>query len=224
MPRILLAAIEPFGPDGVNSSWEAARLVADDPPRGLELHVVKLPCVFGESVTALRKAIDDAVPDLVIAVGQGGNRPDVTIERVAINLDDARAPDNQGNQPIDQKIVRDGPTAYFSSLPVKECVAAMLAAGIPASVSHTAGTYVCNHIAYGLAHLIATERPSIRGGFVHVPYTPLQAAKREKSVSMASVTAAEGLRVLLLAATFGDRAAAGRRGVKNLLARRSRVP
>lgn len=181
--------------------------MAADPPAGLELEVVQLPCVFGESIAALREAITRFEPELVVATGQGGSRPDITVERVAINLDDAQGPDNKGNQPIDVLIVPDGPAAYFSSLPVKTCTAAIQAAGIPASISHTAGTFLCNHIAYGLAHLIATEHPRIRGGFVHIPFTPAQAADREKRPSMASITAAEALRVLLhtAVATTDDR-------------------
>jgi pyroglutamyl-peptidase len=193
----LLTAIEPFGRNSLNSSMEASRLVAADLPADIELEVVNLPCIFGGSLTALRKAIVRVEPELVVATGQGGSRPDITIERVAINLDDAQGPDNLGNQPIDTPIIPDGPAAYFSTLPVKSCVAAIREAGIPVSISHTAGTFLCNHIAYGLAHLTATEFPGIRGGFVHIPFTPAQAAEREKRSSMASATAAEALRVLL---------------------------
>ncbi len=189
--------MEPFGSDAVNASWEACRLVADAPPADLHLELVQLPCVFGKSLTVLHDAVSRTEPDLVVVTGQGANRPDITVEQVAINLDDAVAPDNKGNQPVDEPVVAGGPDAYFSSLPVKACVAAMRKAGIPASVSHTAGTYVCNHIAYGLGHVIATERPEMRGGLAHVPYTPAQAASRERRPSLASTTAAEGLRVLL---------------------------
>jgi pyroglutamyl-peptidase len=107
-------------------------------------------------------------------VGQAGGRPDLTVERVALNLDDARIPDNAGRRPLDEPGVAGAATAYFASLPVKACVAAVRAAGVPASVSQTAGTFVCNHVFHGLAHLIATERPGLRGGFVHIPYAPDQ--------------------------------------------------
>jgi len=170
----------------------------------------------------LRKEILRTDPELVVATGQGGSRPDITIERVAINLDDAQGPDNKGNQPIDSPIAPDGPAAYFSSLPVKTCTTAVLEAGIPASLSHTAGTFLCNHIAYGLAHLIATEFPHLRGGFVHVPFTPAQAADRERRPSMASATAAEALRVVLITASTTDRdedAVTGRSGPKSWLSR-----
>ncbi|MFG3116710.1 pyroglutamyl-peptidase I [Streptomyces sp. NPDC048197] len=224
--RILLTGVEPFGRNSLNSAWEACRLVADDPPAGLQLEVVQLPCAFGDSIAALRKEILRTEPELVVATGQGGSRPDITIERVAINLDDAQGPDNKGNQPIDAPIVPDGPAAYFSTLPVKTCTAAVLEAGIPASISHTAGTFLCNHIAYGLAHLIATEFPTIRGGFVHVPFTPTQAADRERRPSMSSATAADALRVVLATAsvTESDSEAVGasRRGPASWFSRRSR--
>jgi pyroglutamyl-peptidase len=197
---VLLTSVGPFGRNVLSSSLEAVRLVVAEPPPGADLDTVELPCVFGDAITALRKAIVRTEPDLVVATGQGGSRPDITVERVAINLDDAIGADNAGNQRTDTPIVPDGPTAYFTTLPIKRCVTAIQEAGIPATISHTAGTFLCNHIAYGLAHLIATEFPRLRGGFVHLPFTPAQAAEREKRPSMASATAAEALRVLITAA------------------------
>ncbi|MCQ4208897.1 pyroglutamyl-peptidase I [Streptomyces longispororuber] len=172
--RVLLTGFEPFGGEAVNPSWQAASLVAAEPPDGVSVTAVQLPCVFGESVAALRRAVAEARPDLVVCLGQAGGRPGVTVERVALNVDDARIPDNAGAQPIDEPVVPGGPAAYFSSLPVKACVAAMRSAGVPAALSNTAGTFVCNHVAYGLAHLLATELPGVRGGFVHVPWAPAQ--------------------------------------------------
>ncbi|MFE4974738.1 pyroglutamyl-peptidase I [Kitasatospora sp. NPDC056651] len=201
MIRVLLTAFEPFGRDPLNSSLEAGRLVVAGPPAGVALEFAELPWAFGDSVTELRRAVTRFEPDLVIATGQGGNRPDLTVERVAINLDDAvRAPDRTGNQPVDQPVVPDGPAAYFSSLPVKACVEAIQQAGIPATVSHTAGTHVGNHVFYGLAHLIATERPRLHGGFAQLPYLPSQTADQERSASMSAETAAEGVRILIRSA------------------------
>jgi pyroglutamyl-peptidase len=225
--RVLLIGIAPFGKNSINSSWEACRLVAAEPPPGVEVAVELLPCVFHESIAALRKAINRFGPEVVIATGQGGSRPDITVECVAINLDDAAGADNKGNQPIDEPIIPGGPAAYFSSLPVKACTEALLKAGIPASVSHTAGTFLCNHVAYGLAHLIATERPDIRGGFVHVPFTPAQAADRirRRPPSMASTTAAEALRVVIttaLATTHDHQEHSARLGPIAWLTRNSR--
>ncbi|MEU6388947.1 pyroglutamyl-peptidase I [Streptomyces sp. NPDC046939] len=174
MTRVLLTGFEPFGGEEVNPSWQAAELVAAAPPEGLEVRAVQLPCVFGESLKELRSAVERVRPELVVALGQAGGRPGVTVERVAINVDDARIPDNAGAQPIDEPVIPGAPAAYFSTLPVKACVAAMREAGVPAALSNTAGTFVCNHVAFGLAHLLATEFPDVRGGFVHVPWAPAQ--------------------------------------------------
>lgn len=196
MTRVLVTGFEPFGGESVNPSWQAAEAVAADPPEGLSLTAVQLPCVFGESIAALRTAVAETAPDLVLCLGQAGGRPGVTVERVAVNVDDARIPDNAGAQPIDEPVVPGGPAAYFSSLPVKACVAAMREAGVPAALSNTAGTFVCNHVAYGLAHLLATELPHVRGGFVHVPWSPEQVTDGT-APALAVETVASGIRSLL---------------------------
>ncbi|RSO08455.1 pyroglutamyl-peptidase I [Streptomyces sp. WAC 06783] len=193
--RVLLTGFEPFDGERTNPSWEAVRDAAATPPDGLEMTAVELPCVFGRSRTALREAVAAHDPDLVLCVGQAGGRPDLTVERIAVNIDDARIPDVSGAQPIDEPVVPGGPAAYFAALPVKACVAAVREAGLPASVSNTAGTFVCNHVFYDLMHLIATERPALRGGFVHVPYAPGQVTGRSlPSLPVSAV--AEGLRVI----------------------------
>ncbi len=199
--KVLVTGFEPFGGESSNPSWEVAALLAAEPPAGLDITAVELSCVFGKALTELRAALASAAPDLVVCLGQAGGRADLTVERIAINVDDARIPDNAGHQPVDEPVVADGPAAYFSSLPIKACVAAARAAGIPASVSQTAGTFVCNHVFYGLAHLLATEHPGIRGGFVHVPYTPQQiAAGRSAQPSLSPRDAATGIAALLTAA------------------------
>ncbi|WP_042366035.1 pyroglutamyl-peptidase I [Streptacidiphilus neutrinimicus] len=200
MTRVLLTGFEPFDGERTNPSWEAARLVADGPRlRGLEVTGVLLPCVFDSSVEALREAIRDTEPDLVLALGQATGRSGISVERVAVNLSDARIPDNAGRQPVDQPVVPGGPAAYFAALPVKACVAAVREAGVPASLSHTAGTFVCNHVFYALMHLIATERPRLRGGFVHVPASPGQVLDQAVP-SLPTATVARGLRALLTTA------------------------
>ncbi|MCW2901326.1 MAG: Pyrrolidone-carboxylate peptidase [Streptosporangiaceae bacterium] len=199
MTRVLLTGFEPFEDSTVNPSWQAVRLAASAPPDGVSLTTAVLPVVFHDAIDRLRTAIDESGADLVVCVGQAGGRPDLTVERVAINVDDARIPDNSGRQPVDEPIAADGPAAYFSTLPVKACVAAVRDAGLPASVSHTAGTYLCNHVFYGLMHLIATERPGLRGGFVHVPYLPEQVlASGEPSLPAAAIATA--LRAVVSAA------------------------
>ncbi|TQM81578.1 pyroglutamyl-peptidase [Saccharothrix saharensis] len=169
---VLLTGFEPFAGEDTNPSWDAVDAVRPD---GYRLTRLRLPCVFGDAIAAVRGALAARRHDLVVCVGQAGGRAGITPERVAVNLDDARIPDNAGAQPVDEPVVPGGPAAYFTGLPVKACVAALEAEGIPASVSHTAGTFVCNHVFYGLMHLIATEHPGVRGGFVHVPFSPAQA-------------------------------------------------
>lgn len=199
MTRVLLTGFAPFDGASLNPSWQAASLVAADPPEGLAVTAVELPCAFGTSIEALREAIRAAGPDLVLCLGQAGGRPGVSVERVGINVDDARIPDNAGNQPVDEPVVPGGPAAYFSGLPVKACVAALREAGVPAAVSNTAGTFVCNHVAYGLGHLVATEFPHVRGGFVHVPWAPEQVTEGT-APALEPATVARGLRALLVAA------------------------
>ncbi|MFH8571907.1 pyroglutamyl-peptidase I [Streptomyces sp. NPDC017993] len=191
MTRVLLTGFEPFDGESTNPSWQAVRAAAAEPPAGLEIVAAELPCVYGAARVALRDAIEEARPEIVVCVGQAGGRPDITVERLAVNVDDARIPDVSGARPVDEVIVPGGPAAYFSTLPIKACVAAVRAAGLPASVSNTAGTFVCNHVFYGLAHLIATELPDIRGGFVHVPFAPEQVLDRGRpSLPVASVAQA----------------------------------
>lgn len=199
MTRVLVTGFEPFDAEAVNPSWQAASLVAAEAPAGLDVTAVRLSCVFGTAIDELRAAVARTEPDLVLCVGQAGGRADLTVERVAINVDDARIPDNSGRRPVDEPVVADGPAAYFAALPVKACVAAVRAAGLPASVSQTAGTFVCNNVFYGLMHLIATERPALRGGFVHVPYTPDQVTDKGEP-SLPAATIADGLRAVLTAA------------------------
>ncbi|MGP8303506.1 pyroglutamyl-peptidase I [Streptomyces inhibens] len=199
MTRVLLTGFAPFEGESVNPSWQAVRAAAAEPPAGIEASAVELPCVYGASIAVLRAAIEETRPEIVVCVGQAGGRPDITVERIAVNIDDARIPDASGAEPIDEVIVPGGPAAYFSTLPIKACVAAVRAAGLPASVSNTAGTFVCNHVFYGLAHLIATELPGIRGGFVHVPYAPEQVVARARP-SLPVSAVAQALRAIAVTA------------------------
>ncbi|MGK5628842.1 pyroglutamyl-peptidase I [Streptomyces sp. URMC 123] len=196
MTRVLLTGFEPFAGEVVNPSWEAVSLAAKEAPEGLEVATARLSCLFGTSLEELREAVGRTDPEVVICVGQAGGQPDIAVERVAINVNDARIPDNAGRQPIDEPVVPGGPAAYFATLPVKACVAALQEAGLPASVSQSAGTYVCNHVFYGLMHLIATERPTVRGGFVHVPFAPEQVVAGGRPALPVSLVA-EGLRGIL---------------------------
>ena len=170
---VLVSGFEPFGGERTNPSWDvAARL-----PReiaGLRVETTRVPCEFRRSIEVLAEAIDRHRPELVIMLGQAGGRSRIGVERVAINVDDARIADNAGAQPLDEAIAPNGPPAYFSSLPVKAMVGAIRAAGVPAELSNTAGTYVCNHVMYGVLHFLAASGRKARAGFVHLPYAEEQ--------------------------------------------------
>ena len=146
---------------------------------GYEVIAREIPVVRFEALKAVQAAIEELQPNAVITIGQAGGRPDITVERVGINIDDFRIPDNKGNQPIDEPVVTGGPVAYWATLPIKKMVANVKAQGIPASVSNSAGTYVCNHLLYGLLHYLTTQgKTAIPAGFIHIPYLPEQMAVR----------------------------------------------
>ncbi|GAB3560329.1 pyroglutamyl-peptidase I [Spelaeicoccus albus] len=188
VPTVLLTGFEPFDGKSVNPSWQAVRMLtgraeAGDSGRvggdlvggdliGPELIGAELPCEFGTCGDVLADLIDDHRPDVVVCVGEAAGRAELSVERVAINIDDARIPDNAGRQPIDRPVIAGAPAAYFSTLPIKAAAAAVRAAGVPAGISQTAGTFACNHVFYRLMHLIATRNLRLRGGFVHVPSSP----------------------------------------------------
>ena len=198
-PCILLAGFEPFDRDTVNPSWEVARALDGWPCEGATVHALQLPCVFGRAAERLDQALAEWRPQMVVCLGLAGGRAEISVERVALNVDDARIPDNAGRQPIDAAVVQGGPAAYFSTLPVKAMVRDLRAAGWPASVSNTAGTFVCNHIFYALMHRLAS-RPALagtRGGFIHVPALPEQAAAQPGMPSMALAAQVDALRVAL---------------------------
>ena len=203
MRHILVTGFEPFGGETINPSWEVVKQLEGMIIYDCRVVTRQLPCVFGESLTVLNAAIDELNPAVVIAVGQAGGRVDITVERVGINVDDARIPDNRGQQPIDVAIVPGGPAAWFSSLPIKAMVAAMREKGIPASVSQTAGTFVCNHVMYGLLHKIS-ENAEIKGGFIHIPYLPEQAAAHAGAPSMAAQTVKDALEIAITVALRQD--------------------
>lgn len=189
MKTILLTGFEPFGGEPLNPSWEAVRGL-DGQHLGEHhlIRAVRLSCVFDLALAELEAELTQHQPVLVLAVGQAGGRCELSLERVAINLDDARIPDNAGAQPIDRPIVADGPAAYFTTLPIKAMVLALREAGLPAAVSYSAGTYVCNHLFYGLMHRIARDGLRCRGGFLHIPYLPEQAARQPTGAPSMSLT------------------------------------
>jgi pyroglutamyl-peptidase len=175
-PTVLVTGFEPFGGEAVNPSWMAAQALHGREIASHRVIGAQLPTVFGASLDTLRDLLLRHRPRLVICAGQAGGRTALSLERVAINVNDARFRDNAGGQPIDTPVVAGGPAAYFTSLPIKAMLLALTAEGIRAEVSQTAGTFVCNHVFYGLMHELAgrAELRGARGGFVHVPWLPGQ--------------------------------------------------
>jgi pyroglutamyl-peptidase len=207
---ILLTGFEPFNGAAINPSWEAVRALDGWSGPGFQVAARQLPCVFGRAIEAMGAALDEVHPDIVIAVGQAGGRPELSVERVAINVDDATIADNAGQQPVDAAVAASGPAAYFSTLPIKAIVRALRLRGFPSGVSQTAGTFVCNHVFYGLMH--ATQGQPVKAGFIHVPFLPEQAADRpERPPSMALRDIVDGLRIAVEVAleTEGDAKEAG---------------
>lgn len=196
---ILITGFEPFGNDEINPSYEAVKRIGLE---NIEHQIIKacLPVVFHRSLEELYKLIEEHKPDLVLCVGQAGGRTHMTIERIGINLDDARIPDNAGNSPVDQVIIVEGSDGYFSNLPIKAMAYEMNANGIPTSISNSAGTYVCNHILYGLMHYIHEKNPHIKGGFIHVPYIPSQTTLYPNTASMHLEDIVLGLEIAVVAA------------------------
>ena len=196
--KILITGFDPFGGESINPALEAVKKL---PTTILNSEVIKIeiPTVFEKSLKKIEENIIKHNPDVVISVGQAGGRFGITPERVAINIDDARIKDNEGNQPIDIKIFEDGENAYFSNLPIKAMVKEMTDNGIPASVSNTAGTFVCNHVMYGILYLIDKKYPNIKGGFIHVPYIPSQVVTKPNNPSMSIDDIAKGLELCIKA-------------------------
>ena len=195
MKTVLLTGFEPFNQETINPAWEAVRALEGWTGAGFAVEVLQLPCVFGAANRVMGEALERLKPDVVIAVGQAGGRMDMSVERVAINVDDAPIADNAQRQLVDEAIVADGPAAYFSTLPIKAIVAALRSEGLPASVSQTAGTFVCNHVFYGLMHRSAGK--PVRAGFIHIPYLPQQAAAHPGTASMALADMVQGLKIVV---------------------------
>ena len=170
--KVLLTGFEAFGGESINPSWFAVKTLHGKQIAGHRIVSAQLPTVFGAALVTLNALLDQHRPALVICVGQAGGRSALSLERVAINVDDARIADNAGARPVDSPVIAGAPPAYFSTLPIKAMFLALQQAGMTAEVSQTAGTFVCNHVFYGLMHGLATRRglKHSRGGFIHVPW------------------------------------------------------
>ena len=171
MKKLLITGFDPFGGETINPAWEAVKLLPDI-IGDYQLTKLEIPTVFGKAAETVLEKAEEVRPQVILCIGQAGGRANVTPERVAINLRDAKITDNEGNQPVDEPCVPDGAAAYFASVPVKVMVKAMVDAGLSAAVSYTAGTFVCNDTLYTLLHRF--DGTDVRCGFIHVPYLPQQ--------------------------------------------------
>lgn len=187
MTRILLTGFEPFGGQSVNPAWEAVQRVRA--PQDTDLRRLPVPVSFRDCTGVVLRAMEEWQPDILLCVGQAGGRSAVSPERLGINLDDARIPDNRGEQPQDRPIAAGGPNAIFSPLPVKAMAEAIRAAGLPGAVSDSAGTFVCNHLLYSLLLHCRERALPVRTGFIHVPFLPEQAAS-QPSMPLADIVRA----------------------------------
>lgn len=199
MKKVLITGFDPFGGESINPAFEAVKALPDS-IEGYEIIKKEIPTVFEKSYKVLFETIDQVKPEIVICVGQAGGRFEVSPERVAINVDDARIKDNEGNQPIDVKVFEDGENAYFTNLPIKKMVDDMKQGSVPAVVSNTAGTFVCNHIMYALMYYINKNNLDIRGGFIHVPYLPEQVLDKKGQPFMSQELITKGLEISIASA------------------------
>ena len=201
--KILLTAFTPFDGESINPALEAMKLLPDK-IGNLEVLKLEVPTVFGKSANLVLETIEQERPDFVLSIGQAGGRAEITPERIAINIDDARIPDNEGNQPVDQPIYLDGENAYFVKLPVKAMVQNVQKNNIPASVSYTAGTFVCNHVLYGVLYLIEKKYKGKKSGFIHIPFLPEQVVDKRNTPSMELNTIVKGLTAAIEAIVKND--------------------
>ena len=201
--KILVTGFDPFGGEAINPAIESVKLLPDT-IEGAEIIKLEIPTVVYKSLEVIKEAMVKYQPDVVVSVGQAGSRPDLTVERVAINMDDCRIKDNEGNQPIDEPIFEDGPAAYFATLPIKAMVNEIRDAKIPASVSNSAGTFVCNHVMYGVRYMIEHDFPGTKSGFIHIPFLPQQVVDKPNMPSMALDVIVEGLTCALAAIVKND--------------------
>ncbi|NLN83343.1 MAG: pyroglutamyl-peptidase I [Firmicutes bacterium] len=200
MKRVLLTGFQPFGGETINPAWVSVRELSGMKIRDYEIVTGEIPVVRYKALEETEKLILLYEPEIVINVGQAGGAMEMRVERVGVNCDDYSIPDNEGNQPIGEKVFDDGPDAYFSTLPIKAMVKMMNEAGVPATISNSAGTYLCNHAMYGVAYLAATRYPQIITGFIHIPFLPEQAAGKRGRASMALSTLVAGLEAAVTAA------------------------
>ena len=196
--RILVTGFDPFGGETINPAIESVKRL-DDVICGAEIIKLEVPTVVNKSIQRIRRAIIEYDPDVILSVGQAGGRCDITVERVGINVNDCSIPDNEGNAPVDTPVFEDGPDAYFSALPIKAMVREIRNAGIPASVSNSAGTFICNHVLYGVRYVCEHEFPEKKSGFIHIPFMPEQTVNKRNMPSMSRDDIVKGLTAAITA-------------------------
>lgn len=192
MKKIMFTGFDPFGKDTTNPSWDAVALLPEE-TEGAVIVKRHLPVEYDKVAELLRQAIEEEKPDAVICVGQAGGRSAITPELVAINVKEGSIPDNAGVSYDGESIYEDGPAAYFATIPVKEIIAGIREAGIPAAISYSAGAYVCNNTMYHLLRMLEKDYPHIQGGFIHVPYECNQVLERASMASLPLPMIARGL-------------------------------
>ena len=194
--KILVTGFDPFGGEKINPALETIKRLPDT-ILGAQIIKLEIPTVVGKSLAKIKEAVEKENPDVVLSIGQAGGRSEITVERIGINIDDCRIPDNEGNQPIDEPVVKGGPAAYFVTVPIKAIVENIKAHNIPASISNTAGTFICNHVCYGVAHLAAARTAAgkpMKSGFIHIPFLPEQViGKPALTPSMSLETIVSGI-------------------------------
>lgn len=202
--KILVTGFDPFGGEPINPAIESIKKLPDI-IAGAEIIRLEIPTVWKKSIDKIEEAIIEHNPDVILSIGQAGGRFDITVERVGINIDDFRIKDNEGNQVIDEPVFSDGDTAYFSNLPIKAMVENIQKVGIPASVSYTAGTFVCNHVLYGIRYLIEKKYKGKKSGFIHIPFLPEQVTDKRNTPSMSLDSIIRGLTAAIEAIVLNDK-------------------
>ena len=196
---VLVTGFTPFGGERTNPSWDIVKGLPET-ISGYRLEKLRVPTEFGKAIAVTTRAMDKLAPSIVLCFGQAGGRTCMSVERIAINVNDARIADNAGRQMIDEPIRTDGPAAYFCTVPIKAMVAAMTKANVPADVSNTAGTFVCNHLMYGVLNHISETNSGIRAGFIHVPYLESQVLDKRDVASMSLATMIAGAKAAIMSA------------------------
>lgn len=200
MKKILLTGFDPFGEEDINPATEVIKKFSGKKIKDHQIKTLEIPTVYKKSIEKIKEEINKINTDIVISIGQAGGRTDISLERIAINIDDYRIEDNEGNKPVDKEINPQGENAYFSTLPIKKMVDEIKENGIPAEVSNSAGTFVCNHVMYGVLDYIKEKDLDIKAGFIHIPFLPSQVVDKKNKASMSLETVRKGLEIGIEAA------------------------